>query len=190
MISKAEIRKRCFEEVRRLGEEQRRQCSSLICDKISQWPDFLNAKHVFTYESMLTEPSLSRLMEQFPEKAWSFSRISERGRLAFHQVSDRSRLVRSRWGFAEPDPERCPLTSIKQADLILVPGVAFDTKDGTRLGRGKGHYDRYLAPFTSSGCSALLTGVCFAVQLANLCGEPHDVPMHRVITENGISLVT
>jgi 5-formyltetrahydrofolate cyclo-ligase len=61
--------------------------------------------------------------------------------------------------------------------LVLVPGLAF-TVDGARLGRGGGHYDRFLA-----GCCAPSVGVCFAEQLVDdLPVEAHDIRVGRVVT--------
>ena len=62
-------------------------------------------------------------------------------------------------------------------DLIIVPAIAFDP-NGNRLGRGKGFYDRL---FTQS--QAVRIGVCFDFQLLDdIPTEPHDVPMHIVVT--------
>ncbi len=64
-----------------------------------------------------------------------------------------------------------------ELDLILVPGLAF-TPAGERLGRGKGHFDRFLA-----GTSAIRVGVCFTEQLqTTLPTEPHDIKMHHLVT--------
>jgi 5-formyltetrahydrofolate cyclo-ligase len=63
-----------------------------------------------------------------------------------------------------------------EVDLVVVPGLAFTTA-GDRLGRGGGHYDRFLA-----GCPAPAIGVCFAEQLVDeLPAEPHDVRLSRVL---------
>ncbi len=63
-------------------------------------------------------------------------------------------------------------------DLIVVPGVAFD-KQGGRMGRGKGYYDRLLAT-----TNAYKIGVCFDCQLVSVVPlEPFDVRMDAVITE-------
>lgn len=66
-----------------------------------------------------------------------------------------------------------------------MPGVGFDPQSMNRLGRGKGHYDRYLAPLMKSGMPPALVGVCFSIQLVSLAPESHDVPMTKLVTENG-----
>lgn len=80
----------------------------------------------------------------------------------------------SRHGIAEPDG---PAVPVEQLHLVIVPGLAF-TADGARLGRGGGHYDRFLA-----GVPAPTVGVCFVEQLCDdLPVEAHDVRVHRVLT--------
>ena len=63
-----------------------------------------------------------------------------------------------------------------EPDLILVPLIAID-RTGTRLGRGKGHYDRVLGPLKRKG--ARIIGVGWSIQLlADLIPrDPWDVPM-------------
>lgn len=64
------------------------------------------------------------------------------------------------------------------ATCVLVPGVAF-TKEGVRLGRGGGWYDRFLQKHQKSLCTrALVPG--YAV-LETLPQEQHDVPVNRVL---------
>ena len=59
-----------------------------------------------------------------------------------------------------------------------MPGVAF-TKNGLRLGRGGGYYDKFLA----ANSPPIILGVCFDEQvLDNLPSEEHDVRMTAVIT--------
>lgn len=69
-------------------------------------------------------------------------------------------------------------------DLIIVPGVAFD-KQGNRLGRGKGFYDRLL-----STTEAKTIAVCFDCQLVDLIPtESHDVPIQFIVTKSFKTLI-
>ena len=55
------------------------------------------------------------------------------------------------------------------------------SRDGERLGRGGGYYDRYLNDYTG-----LKIGICFSEQLASgLPIEEHDHRMNMVISEIG-----
>lgn len=73
------------------------------------------------------------------------------------------------------------LTEKVVPDLLLVPGLAF-TKQGHRLGRGKGYYDRYLEKY-----SGQKWGICFENQIVeNIPMDEFDVPMNLVITEENI----
>ena len=48
-----------------------------------------------------------------------------------------------------------------EPDLVLVPLIAVDRR-GTRLGRGKGHYDRVLAPLKRKG--SRIVGIGWSIQ--------------------------
>lgn len=66
-------------------------------------------------------------------------------------------------------------------DIYFVPGREFDAQ-GSRRGRGSGHFDRFLA-----GISKPIVGLCFERQLVNnLSPKPWDVKMTAVITEKKI----
>ena len=71
------------------------------------------------------------------------------------------------------------------SDNIVIPGLAFDMK-GYRLGRGKGHYDKYLAR-----CKAIKVGICRNGHLlTRIPKQEHDVRMDYVVTENMILRTT
>ncbi len=76
-------------------------------------------------------------------------------------------------------------TPVSAASLhaVIVPGLAFD-RAGNRLGRGKGVYDRFLSTLPPT---TLRIGLVPSALVADrLPTEPHDVPMHAVVTELGV----
>ncbi|MFI1991281.1 5-formyltetrahydrofolate cyclo-ligase [Actinoplanes sp. NPDC020271] len=88
-------------------------------------------------------------------------------------------LATGRRGLREPTGPRLGVTALRSADLILVPALAVG-RDGARMGRGGGSYDRALA--------RLLPGPTVAALLHDhetldqVPAEPHDRPVHGVIT--------
>ena len=76
-----------------------------------------------------------------------------------------------------------------EPDLVLVPLVAIDGS-GTRLGRGKGHYDRALLSLKKNG--ARLIGVGWAMQrlTEEIPGDPWDVPLDGFASPEALELFT
>jgi 5-formyltetrahydrofolate cyclo-ligase len=69
-------------------------------------------------------------------------------------------------------------------DMVVIPGMAFD-RNGYRIGRGKGFYDRFLAQQDFQGIRCAL---CYHEQLhteAVPC-EPHDMAMNLVVTDREV----
>ena len=91
-------------------------------------------------------------------------------------------LQRGQMNVWEPQPH-CPTVEVAALDIILVPGLAF-TRDGKRLGRGGGYYDRLLA---HPHCRAQCIAVAFDVQIVeHITTEFHDQHIHQIITESGL----
>jgi 5-formyltetrahydrofolate cyclo-ligase len=76
---------------------------------------------------------------------------------------------------------------VVQPDLVLVPLIAADS-EGTRLGRGKGHYDRALVSLKKSG--ARLIGVGWGMQrlTETIPSDPWDVPLDGFASPEGLEL--
>lgn len=81
--------------------------------------------------------------------------------------------------FGVPEPRRGKKIGPKEIDLVVVPGVAFDT-NGNRVGYGKGFYDKYL----KKSVGARTVGLAYEFQIApRVPAECHDVRVNFVITE-------
>jgi 5-formyltetrahydrofolate cyclo-ligase len=72
-----------------------------------------------------------------------------------------------------------------QPDLVLVPLIAIDAR-GTRLGRGKGHYDRALVRLKKNG--ARLVGVGWPTQRlpVTIPADAWDVPLDAFASPEGV----
>jgi 5-formyltetrahydrofolate cyclo-ligase len=72
---------------------------------------------------------------------------------------------------------------VRELDLIMVPGVAFDRRGG-RTGHGKGYYDKLLQHARSD---APLVALAFECQMfPEIPTQEHDVFMDKVITERAV----
>lgn len=80
-------------------------------------------------------------------------------------------------------------TPVVEPDLILVPLIAIDG-NGTRLGRGKGHYDRALVRLKKSG--ARLIGVGWPLQrlVETIPHDEWDIPLDAFASPDGLELFT
>lgn len=86
-------------------------------------------------------------------------------------------------GILEPDPSAADQFRASDADLILLPGIAFDLQ-GRRLGYGKGCYDRFLSSGPPLPVTAALT---WSFQIIDrVPSDPHDIPCDYLITEKQI----
>ena len=72
-----------------------------------------------------------------------------------------------------------------EPDLILIPLVATDGR-GTRLGRGKGHYDRVLGPLRRGGAKLIGIGWGFQRLSEDIPADPWDIPLHGFASPDGV----
>jgi 5-formyltetrahydrofolate cyclo-ligase len=94
-------------------------------------------------------------------------------------------MILSQYGILEPILKKENIRSIKEVDLILSPGVAFDLK-GYRLGYGGGFYDKLLATADRSKLTVL--ALAFDLQVVGeVPVEAFDKRIDGLITESGIN---
>ncbi|WII73368.1 5-formyltetrahydrofolate cyclo-ligase [Bdellovibrio sp. 22V] len=114
---------------------------------------------------------------QIPSIAWVFPRMHE-GHLEFFEAPH---FVLGPYGVWEPSQESVK-KDLRELHGLLIPGLVFN-KNGNRLGKGKGFYDKTLA-----GYQGIKVGIAFDFQVTvdPLPTEPHDVVMDYLITESGV----
>lgn len=83
--------------------------------------------------------------------------------------------------FQIEEPSGNNIVDLDLIDLIIVPAVALD-RNGNRVGRGKGYYDRLL-----TYANSIKIGVCYDFQLFDcIDAESHDIPLDIVITPSEV----
>ena len=87
------------------------------------------------------------------------------------------------FGIMQPKPS----TPVVEPDLILVPLIAIDGK-GTRLGRGKGHYDRALIRLRKSGARLIGVGWPLQHRSETIPSDEWDVPLDAFVSPAGITI--
>ncbi len=112
-------------------------------------------------------------------KALYLPRYTADGVYALAEIHDlQSDLQLGHFRIPEPAPHCPEATALPPEALWLIPGIAFD-KQGHRLGRGGGFYDRLLQRYPGG----TPIGVCRDSQiLEGIPTEPWDLPVHAILT--------
>lgn len=112
--------------------------------------------------------------------------VFENNRLVFRRTTNLATLSPGELTIPEPPPDAEKLDT-QPVDIILIPGRAFD-RNGNRLGRGAGGYDRWLEKYKLDHAATKFWGVCLECQLMpEVPVEAHDVRMDAVVTARGIT---
>lgn len=137
---------------------------------------FRKAEGILLYHSLPGEVQTHTMLSHWVKTKSCYLPQIEGDHLNVRCYEGKESLRQGQMGIWEPVGALC--TDYRVIDLVIVPGVAFD-KEGNRLGRGKGYYDRLLPLIP-----AHTMGICFHFQLVEgLPVERFDVRMAQVITE-------
>lgn len=148
--------------------------SSLILNKLESHKDFIEAKTVMLYSSLPDEVQTIEFIEKWRHKKRIILPTVVGDDIIPVELTDDTDFAIGDFNILEPQNK--PYNG--SYDLIIVPGVAFD-KDGNRIGRGKGYYDRFL----SKHIDIKRIGICFDFQLIErVPTEDNDIRMHEIIS--------
>jgi len=185
---KAKLRRSAYDA--RNAQTNKDEISRVAIGKLMALPEYEAAQTVMWYIDCRSE---LRTRHDLPEALASDKRIvvpyctvDEQGenKLGLWLLESFDELVVGKWKILEPprDQWESPEKTVRpeELDFVMVPGVGFD-RQGGRMGNGQGYYDRLLQ---SVRPDCTLVGVCYESQLfEELALAPHDVPLHKVVTE-------
>ncbi len=172
------------ERLARLTPDERAERSARLVANLAAQPAWEPARRILLFAPLPAEPDIDGLWtgDALAGKECAYPRVTGTV-MRLYFVEGVGELEETRWGLREPVPAAAREADIRDFDLVLVPGLAFDPTGG-RLGRGGGFYDRLL-----SGRSARsrVVGVGFECQrVPGLTLAPHDALMDGVCTEESI----
>lgn len=151
-----------------------------VVEHLFRWMSGRLPGTVAAYLAMAEEVDIQPLFLRLPGWRWVLPRVEADGSLTLRD-RDLPREIH-RWGMEQPIGGGDPVPG-HHLDLILVPGLAFDST-GRRLGRGKGYYDRLLTD-RRADCHAV--GVTTTRRLVDrVPTELHDAGVDFLVTEAGI----
>ncbi len=162
---------------------------------LNKLPFWKKASSIAVYKALKNEPCLLAFCNLRKGKV-CFPAV-EGDSLSFYKSDGSWRA--SRLKALEPPAQPKNKVSLKSISVFLVPGQAFD-RNGGRLGRGKGYYDKTLASAYKTGAPssaswnfdkwgrAPFIGIAFSDQVHNepLPLLPHDILMDFLVTDRFI----
>ena len=182
-MTKAQLRITCLRRLKQQGEDERRRRSKAIRSKLYRLAAFRRAKTICCYVALPYEVQTWQMIEEMLTKG---KRVvvpvsqPKRKTLRCSEVRDpASELVRGAHGVREPRPGALRPVALRELDMVVVPGLAFDRR-GHRLGHGHGYFDRFLARLPKT---VPTVGLAFRFQvLDRLPAASHDQVVRTLLT--------
>ncbi|MET7296524.1 5-formyltetrahydrofolate cyclo-ligase [Streptomyces griseoloalbus] len=176
----------------RLTADDARKSATALARQALGLPELAHAGTVAAYVSVGSEPGTLALLDALrargvrvllpallPDNDLDWGAYTGEGSLARVRHGGRMALF-------EPAGERLGPDAVTDADVVLLPGLAVDAR-GMRLGRGGGSYDRVLARLERAGAHPALVVLLYDSEVVErVPEEPHDRPVHAVVTPSGV----
>lgn len=178
---KAALRVELIAACRELAPETVARHSRRVANRLPTVVQYAAAKLIGLYAAIDGEISTRPIFEAAVSAGQTcvFPRCLAGNRLEFAEIRAWEDLEPGRFGILEP-AAHLPIRAIEQLDVILVPGVGFD-REGNRLGRGGGFYDRTLPADRSSPPFSIGLGHSFQL-LEQLPVRNYDRKVNEVVT--------
>ena len=169
----------------RNAQENKDELSREIVARCMQLPEYQHAKTVLFYIDVRSEV---RTRNDLANALLSGKKIvvpyCVEGELELFHLENHDELAIGMYKILEPKEElrnvAAKKVDVKEIDLSIVPGVAFDRRGG-RTGHGKGYYDKLLE---HARLDTPLVALAFECQMFDeIPMQHHDVFMDKVVTE-------
>ena len=181
-LAKSDIRKDILSKRNSLSEFEIINNSKIISKKVIATKEYQISKSIGAYYPIGSEVKTFDIIKHSIDnkKEVGLPRVIDSTKIEFFKIIEDSfekiKFTIGKYGIFE---NSMSTTSIKQMDLLIIPGIAFDLQ-GNRIGYGKGYYDRIL----SSRKAKYIIGLAYEAQLIHeIPNNDHDIPVNIIITE-------
>jgi 5-formyltetrahydrofolate cyclo-ligase len=179
-LTKRLLRSKILLRLKRQKEEDTYHKSKAVSNKLLRTKEFKKAKTVMFYIALSGEVNTEEMIS-IAKKLGKIVAVPVCKRVGLSIkpciLDGHGGMRKGPYGVVEPAVKR-PVR-IRDLNLIIVPGLAFDKK-GNRLGRGKGYYDRFLSSLPKDTPSI---GLAFDFQiLPSVPTVSHDVSVSKVLS--------
>ena len=178
-MDKQEIRRKMTD----LLKESTGPAPAVVADRLCGLSEYKKSSIILAYVPLKSEIDISSFIDRalsdgktvaFPDEKPGVFRVADKAwREKLTVLENRTKTLKD-----------SPILDMdKGKALVLVPGLSF-TKEGQRLGRGAGYYDRALDLLKTAGFEELTTiGICRIVQIVDeLPCQAHDRKVDAVIS--------
>ncbi len=176
MTAKDDIRKTIKQRFLDSTDSERKLWSEEMCNKLAEDRRIMDAKYIMAYCPLKDEVNILPFLDHLNNigKTILLPEVMSAEDMILHLYDINTQMSKGALGTSFPSNEE--FTDYELIDAVLVPGVAF-TKDGRRLGRGRGYYDRFLKRLEG----VYKRGVCFPYQIVeDIPTEIHDIKVDYV----------
>lgn len=191
------IRKNIRQQRRSFSPAEQQRASSKLLSLILKQDDFRKASNIAFYQAFDGEINPAAAIKAALEQGkHCFLPVinHDNESMSFVEYTVSSSLEKNHFGILEPRLSPNKALSPERMDVIFMPLVAFDI-NGTRLGMGKGYYDKNLAFMLENGAKMSVSSIKKPklIGLAHECQRVEqleraewDVPMDKIITDQAI----
>ena len=181
--AKNELRPKALEKRGALDEKYRQDAEQKAIQHLVSTEEFSRADKILLYYPVKSEADPLPLFEIARElgKKVAFPKCNKDDlTMRFFEISSQKDLSLGAYNIPEPKEDLGELICDERT-LCVVPALLY-SRDGHRLGWGKGYYDRFLAGFAGVSIGFAYDG--FVVD--ELPHSEHDRQLDMIITEKGV----
>ena len=183
MYSKADLRKLVSSLRNSISSTEKFNMDRVIYEKATQNINFVNSKVIFIYVSYMNEVDTHNIIKyglSIGKRICVPKILSLKEGMVAIEILRFSELEQSNYGILEPVLGRSKIVEPEDIDMIILPGLAFDTKGG-RVGYGGGFYDRFLSRVSFEIPKIALA---YSAQIFDsIPMDKHDILIDGVITD-------